>query len=141
MTKTISVHTDIENLILFDGVCNLCNGAVNFIIDRDPNARFKFASLQSDIGQAVLNELGHSTTEFDTMMLVKNGAVSSRSTAALKIAKGLNGLWPIFYALIIIPPFIRNFFYNLVSKYRYKIFGKSDQCLLPTPELKSRFIQ
>lgn len=130
-----------ENIILFDGVCNLCNGAVNFIIDHDKNGRFKFAALQSDFGQKTLKELGYNTEEFDSMILISNGKVHQKSSAALRIARYLNGLWPLLYVFIIIPPFLRHGVYNVIAKNRYKWWGKRDQCRIPTPELRQRFVE
>ncbi|KYG78721.1 thiol-disulfide oxidoreductase DCC family protein [Roseivirga echinicomitans] len=129
-----------HDILLFDGVCNLCNSSVNFIIDRDPKKHFKFAALQSDFGQAKLKELGFSQEEFDSLVLLSNGKVYRKSSAALRIAKKLKGLWPLLYIFIAIPPFIRNGVYDIIGKNRYKWFGKQDSCRMPTPELKQRFI-
>ncbi len=127
-------------IILFDGVCNLCNGAVNFIIDRDPEARFRLAALQSDVGQSILREHQLSTADFDTIVLVEGDTIFSKSTAALRISKRLSGGWPLFYMLIIIPRWFRDWVYNWVSRNRYKWFGKQEACRIPTPELRSRFL-
>ncbi|WP_020526329.1 thiol-disulfide oxidoreductase DCC family protein [Flexithrix dorotheae] len=129
-----------QKVILFDGVCNLCNSSVNFIIDRDPQAKFKFTSLQSEEGQEILNEFNLPTKDFDTIIYVENGKLYNKSSAALKIAKGLNGAWPLLYIFYFLPKFFRDFFYNIIAKNRYKWFGKEDACRIPTPELKSRFI-
>lgn len=125
-------------IILFDGVCNFCNGSVNFIIERDKKNYFKFAPLQSEIGQAFIEKFGLS--EIDSIILVENDEAFTHSTAALKIAKRLGGIWSLFYVLIIIPRFIRDFFYKLFAKYRYRLFGKKDQCMMPTPEIQERFL-
>lgn len=127
-------------IILFDGVCNLCNGAVNFIIDRDPSAHFKLAALQSKIGQDLLAKHGLSTTDFDTFVLIDGESVITRSTAALKIARKLSGAWPLFYIFIVVPKPVRDVIYNWVSRNRYRWFGKKDACRIPTPELRSRFL-
>lgn len=134
-------HT-IENkdVLLFDGVCNLCNGAVNFIIDRDPRQHFRFAALQSDFGQEKLGELGFNTEEFDSLVLLSQGKVYKKSTAALRIARKLNGLWPLLYIFMIVPPFIRHWVYDLIGKNRYRWWGKRDSCRMPTPELRQRFV-
>lgn len=129
-----------HDILLFDGVCNLCNSSVNFIIDRDPKKHFKFAALQSDFGQSKLKELGFNQEEFDSLVLLSNGKVYRKSSAALRIAKKLNGLWPLLYIFILIPPFIRHGIYDIIGKNRYKWFGKQDSCRMPTPELKQRFI-
>ncbi|MCY7361335.1 MAG: DCC1-like thiol-disulfide oxidoreductase family protein [Ignavibacteria bacterium] len=127
-------------VILFDGVCNLCNSSVNFIIDHDNNKVFKFAALQSDIGQEMLSKFNLSKDEFDSVILIDNENCYTKSTAALKIAKEFSSYWKLLYVFIIIPAFIRNFFYDLISKNRYKMFGKKDSCRMPTPELKDRFL-
>ncbi|KOF02822.1 thiol-disulfide oxidoreductase DCC family protein [Roseivirga seohaensis] len=129
-----------HDILLFDGVCNLCNSSVNFIIDRDPKKHFKFAALQSDFGQSKLKELGFNQEEFDSLVLLSKGKVYRKSSAALRIAKKLNGLWPLLYIFILIPPFIRHGIYDIIGKNRYKWFGKQDSCRMPTPELKQRFI-
>lgn len=129
------------DILLFDGVCNLCNGAVNFIIDRDPKGHFKFAALQSDFGQEKLDELGFDQEDFDSLVLLSDGKVYKKSSAALRIAKKLNGLYPLLYVFIIIPPFIRHALYDLIARNRYKWFGKRETCRMPTPELKARFVE
>jgi len=127
-------------IILFDGVCNLCNGAVNFIIARDPNVYFRLAALQSTIGQEILQKHSLNTQDFDTIVLVEGDNIYSHSTAALRIARKLCGAWPLFYAFIVIPSPIRNVIYNWISRNRYRWFGKQDTCRIPTPELRSRFL-
>lgn len=129
-----------EKIILFDGVCNLCNSSVNFIIDHDKNDVFKFASLQSDAGQELLKKFDLSTKDFDSIIFVDNGKFYTKSSAVLRIVKDFPGLWKLLYASIIIPPFIRNFIYEIIANNRYKWFGKKDSCRIPTPELKSKFL-
>jgi predicted DCC family thiol-disulfide oxidoreductase YuxK len=129
-----------HNLILFDGVCNLCNGAVNFIIDRDSKNVFRFTSLQSDIGQQILQENGLSTNHFNTFILVKNGKILQKSTAFLSVVNQLDGFWKLMNIFWLIPTFIRDFFYDIVSANRYRWFGKQESCRMPTPELKSKFL-
>lgn len=133
--------------ILFDGVCNLCNGFVNFVIDRDPGAKFKFGSLQSPEAAALLREVAPalstdptSSDAMSTVILVEDGIVYTRSSAVLRILRHLGGAWPASYGFIIIPAFIRDFVYGIISRYRYRLFGKRDVCRIPTPELKARFI-
>ncbi|CAH0996206.1 hypothetical protein EMA8858_02337 [Emticicia aquatica] len=126
--------------ILFDGVCNFCNASINFIIDRDKKGVFKFAALQSEIGQEVLNKYGLNKTDFDSIILVKDNIVYQKSDAALEIARNMDGFWKIFYVFKIIPSFLRNPIYDLVAKNRYRIFGRTDSCRMPTPELKARFL-
>lgn len=127
-------------VILFDGVCNFCDGAVNFIIARDTEAYFKFAPLQSEIGEKLMTENGIDKTVTDSVVLIEDGRVYTYSTAALRVARKLKGPWRLFYVFIFAPKFIRDFFYRLFAKYRYKMFGKKDECMLPTPEIRSRFL-
>ena len=127
-------------IILFDGVCNFCNGSVNFIIERDKKSYFKFAPLQSEIGQKLLDEYKIDKTQTDSVVLIENGEAFVRTTAALRIARKLSGAWKLFYAFIIVPSFIRDVFYKLFAKYRYKMFGKTEACMMPTPELRARFL-
>ncbi len=126
--------------ILFDGVCNLCSGFVVFTIKRDPDAKFKFASLQSNEGRNLQKEFGINPDNIKTMVLVENDNYYLKSDAVLRIFKRLDGMWFILYYLIYIPRPIRNFVYDLVAKNRYRWFGKKDVCMLPTPELKKRFL-
>jgi len=127
-------------IILFDGVCNFCNGSVNFIIDRDPEAYFKFAPLQSQVGEKLLKENGVDKIETDSVVLIEDGKVYTRTTAALRIARRLSGYWSWFYGFIVVPSFCRDIFYRLFAKYRYKMFGKQEACMLPSPEVRSRFL-
>jgi predicted DCC family thiol-disulfide oxidoreductase YuxK len=127
-------------VILFDGVCNFCNGSVNFIIERDPAGYFKFAPLQSEIGEKLLAEHGVDKAETDSVILLEDGKVYAYSTAALRIARKLNGAWKYFYGLRVVPAFVRDFFYKLFARNRYKMFGKQDACMLPTPEIRARFL-
>jgi len=127
-------------VIIFDGVCNLCSGAVQFIIKHDTKEQFQFASLQSAFGQKVLTENNLSATDLSSFILVEDGRIYTKSTGALRVAKRLNAAWPLLYGFIIVPPFLRNGIYNWVAKNRYKWFGKQESCWLPTPALKSRFI-
>lgn len=123
-------------IVLFDGVCNLCNGAVQFIIARDKHQDFRFASLQSTFGQQYQEQVG----EVDSILLVEEGQVYQKSTAALRIARKLNGLWPMLFVFIIIPPFLRDFIYDIIARNRYRWFGKKESCWLPTPDLKALFL-
>lgn len=129
-----------SGIILFDGVCNFCNSSVNFIIDRDVTNYFKFGALQSDEGQVLLRKHNQSTDSYDTLMLIEGDTLYTRSTAALRVAKKLSGLWSLFYVFIIIPKFIRDPIYNLIAKNRYKMFGKKDTCRLPTPAERAKFL-
>jgi predicted DCC family thiol-disulfide oxidoreductase YuxK len=111
---------------------------VNFIIERDKKNYFKFAPLQSEMGQKFIEKFGLS--EIDSIITIENNEAFTHSTAALKIAKNLGGFWALFYGFIIVPRFIRDFFYKLFAKYRYKLFGKKDQCMMPTPEIRDKFL-
>jgi predicted DCC family thiol-disulfide oxidoreductase YuxK len=121
-------------------VCNLCNGSVQFIIKHDKKARFHFASLQSEKGQALLRTHHLPTQEFDSVIYIRNGRYYKKSSAALYILRDLGGFWQIFFPLILVPPFLRNAIYSLIARNRYRWFGRQESCMLPTPELKSRFL-
>ena len=125
-------------VILFDGVCNFCNGSVNFIIEHDKKGFFKFAPLQSETGQKYIDKFGLS--EVDSIILVEDEQAYTHSTAALRIAKHLDGIWSLGYVFVIIPRPIRNFFYKLFAANRYRLFGKKEACMLPTPEIRQRFL-
>ena len=131
-------------VVLFDGVCNLCNAAVNFIIDRDPRGVFRFAALQSAFGERELARLGIPPPAGDpeTILLVENGRVHARSTAALRISRRLSGLWPLLALLVVVPRPVRDAVYGWVARNRYRWFGRtSDVCRVPTPELRARFLE
>lgn len=127
-------------VILFDGVCNLCNGSVLFIIKRDPKSKFYFAALQSDVGSSQLKKFGLPPAELNSVLLIKAGKLYQKSNAALEIAKHLSGLWPALYILKIVPSFLRDGVYSWIARNRYHWFGKKEACMIPTPELKSRFL-
>lgn len=127
-------------VILFDGVCNLCNGAVQFIIKRDKHGVFRFAPLQSNFGQDQLRNAGLVFSSVETIILVEDGKFYQRSDAALRISKHLSGAWPLLYSFRILPRVIRDGVYNWVARNRYRFFGKRDECMIPTPELKARFL-
>lgn len=129
-----------EPVVLFDGVCNLCNSAVQFIIKHDKKKIFRFTSLQSEAGQKILAQYNFPLKELNSFILIENNKAYDRSTGALRVAKKLHGLWPLLYGFIIIPKIFRDSIYNWVGKNRYKWFGKKDECMIPTPELKARFL-
>ena len=129
-----------HSIILFDGVCNLCNGAVRFIIKRDNKNRFLFASLQSEEGKQILEDNNFPANKSDSFLLVEDGKVYERSTAALRVLKNLSGLRSLLYGFIIVPKFIRDSVYNWIAKNRYQWFGRKDECMIPTPELKAKFL-
>ena len=128
-----------HHIILFDGVCNLCNGFVQFVIARDKRNVFKFGSLQSAKAQELLAPFHFDYGKLSTVVLLQNGTLFTQSTAALKILKDLDG-WRWTYAFIIVSPFLRDGIYKLVARYRYNIFGKRDSCMIPTAELREKFI-
>jgi predicted DCC family thiol-disulfide oxidoreductase YuxK len=127
-------------IILFDGICNLCNRSVQFVLNHDKQKIFHFASLQSNAGQRLLKEYNLSETVFNSFVLIQNGKTYLKSTAALMVAKQLGGAIKLLYAFIIVPAFIRNAIYNVIAKNRYKWFGKQESCMMPTAALQSRFL-
>jgi predicted DCC family thiol-disulfide oxidoreductase YuxK len=129
------------SIVLFDGVCNLCNGFVNFIIDRDPQQQFQFASLQSSKAATLLKGQDNKLLNLTTVVLIEGSTVYTQSTAALRIARRLRGGWPLLYGLIIVPRPLRDVIYRFIAKRRYRWFGQRDTCRIPTPELRSRFIE
>jgi predicted DCC family thiol-disulfide oxidoreductase YuxK len=130
-----------NKIILFDGVCNLCNNSVQFVIERDTDNVFKFAALQSEIGQQLAKERGIDTAVVNSIILLEPGvAYYTKSTAALKIAQSFGGAWQLTTVLEWIPENIRNWVYDYIAKNRYKWYGKKDACMIPTPDLKSKFL-
>jgi predicted DCC family thiol-disulfide oxidoreductase YuxK len=128
------------DIILFDGVCNLCNGIVQFIIKRDPQGKFIFASLQSETGRKLLEKSGLPSDEFDSIVLIRGEQYFIKSNAGLRVLKELGGIWKLFYFFRFLPLSFRDFIYDLIAGSRYRMFGKSDSCMIPTPELKARFL-
>jgi predicted DCC family thiol-disulfide oxidoreductase YuxK len=126
-------------ILLFDGVCNLCNAAVRFVIRFDAAARFQFAPLQSAVGQALLERHGLATADFDSVVLIEDGDYATKSTAALRVARQLDGPWPLLYPLIVLPERVRDRAYDVVADYRYRLFGRKDECPVPDPEIRERF--
>ena len=129
-----------ENIVIFDGVCNFCNSSVNFIIRHDPNVKFLFVTMQSKRTQKLLTQYQIDSNKTDSIVLIKNGKAFIKSGAVLEIAKGLSGIWPIFYVFKIIPSSLRNYLYDLFAARRYKLFGKKDACMIPNAELRERFL-
>jgi len=127
-------------ILLFDGECNLCNSTVQFVVKRDKKNKFLFATLQSKAGQKTLKKLSLSQKDFKSFVLLEDSNCYQKSTAALKVAKNLRNGWQLFYIFIIVPKFIRDFIYSLIAKNRYKIFGKRTECMIPTTELKAKFL-
>ena len=127
-------------IVLFDGVCNFCNGSVNFIIARDKAGYFKFSPLQSAIGKELMAKYGIDKAETDSVILIEDEKAYTLSTGALRIARKLDGIWSWGYAFIIVPRPVRDVFYKLFAKYRYRLFGRQDECMIPTPEIRARFL-
>jgi len=127
-------------IVLFDGVCNLCNESVNFIIKRDPGRRFAFAPVQSVCGQDLIDQFNVPEVGVDTFLLIKQNHCYFKSDAALEIAKDLQGAWFLLYVFKIIPRPLRDFIYGLIAKNRYRLFGKKQVCMIPSVENKGRFL-
>jgi predicted DCC family thiol-disulfide oxidoreductase YuxK len=127
-------------VILFDGVCNLCNASVLFIIDRDPRGHFAFAPLQSEYAAALLREHGRQGDALATVLLIEDGRVYDRSSAALRIARRLSGLWPLLSVFRIVPRPLRDLAYDRLARHRYRWFGRTEACRVPTPDLRNRFL-
>jgi predicted DCC family thiol-disulfide oxidoreductase YuxK len=136
--KKHSVHP--FNVILFDGVCNFCNSSINFAIKRDKNNQLKFAAMQSTAGSQLLQQYSISEKNMQSFIFIQNGIVYNRSTAALKVCTHLNGGWPLLYGFIIVPKFIRDGVYNFIAKNRYKWFGKKNECMVPSPAIRAKFL-
>ena len=128
------------NIVIFDGVCNFCNATVRWIIKHDKYNKIKFAAQQSVSGKRILDQFGLSSDELDTVVFIKQDVVYKRSDAFIQICKLLKG-FPVYFSIIrFIPRVVRDFFYKLITKYRYNIFGKKDQCMIPTAEIREKFI-
>lgn len=127
-------------IVLFDGICVFCNNSVNFIIRNDPKGKFRFVAMQSEKGQETLRQNGLPADFIDSIVLVENGRVFTHSTAALRVARELRGAWPVCYAFIVLPRFLRDWAYGLVAKNRYSLFGKKDACMVPTAAVRARFL-
>ena len=131
-----------KKIILFDGVCNLCNDSVQFIIERDKSDVFRFASLQSEVGQKLTTERGIDQEAMDSIILIEPGiAYYEKSTAALEISKHLTGGYSMLRYFSFLPEGFRNGVYDIIAKNRYKWFGKKDECMIPNPELKAKFLE
>ena len=128
-------------ILLFDGVCNLCNHSVQFCIDNDANGKIHYASLQSDIGQEYLKKFKMSGTDLTSVILVEDNRFYTKSDAPLHLVKYFDRkIWRLSAVFFIVPKFIRDAVYNYIAKNRYKWFGQQESCMLPTPELRSRFL-
>ena len=127
-------------LVIFDGVCNFCNYWVNFAAKRDRKKRLLFSPFQGKTASKILLDYNINPTTITSVILIDNGKAYSQSSAAIRICKYLDGGWKLFYILLIIPKFIRDFLYNIIARNRYKWFGKKETCMIPTPALKERFL-
>jgi len=127
-------------IILFDGLCNFCNGAINFVLKQDKKGIFRFAPLQPEAGQKLLKQYNLSTKDFESFVLIDDGKVYKKSAASLRVMNKLPWYWKEVQILWIVPSFIRNAIYDFIAKNRYKWFGKKEQCMMPTSELRSRFL-
>lgn len=128
------------NVVLFDGTCNLCHGAVQFVLRRDRRARFHFASLQSAAGRRVLAAAGAPAVLPDSLALVQDGRIAWKSDAALRIARGLRWPWPLFAVFLVVPRPLRDLVYDLVARNRHRWFGRRSSCMVPGPALRARFL-
>lgn len=129
-----------KKVIIFDGICNFCNFWVNFILDRDKKNTFLFSAVQSDSAKTLLKKYNRDSEDIDTFILITDKGCFERSTAGLLVLKELSGLWKFLFALIIIPKIIRDPVYNVIAKNRYKFFGKSEACRIPTPDERDKFL-
>ena len=131
-----------STILLFDGVCNLCNGVVLFVIDRDRAARVRFAPLQSEVARQLLDEQGLVLPpgDPDSVVLLDGGRAYTRSDAALRLAWHLDGAWPLLAIFLLVPRVVRDAAYRLVARYRYRWFGRTETCRVPTPALRERFL-
>lgn len=132
--------TNKHKIILFDGVCNLCNDSVKVVIKHDKKDVFRFSAIQSAVGVQMASEYGIDISKTDSILLIDKDKIYAKSTAALKIARHLSSGYPLLYGFMIVPNFIRNWVYDIIAKNRYKWFGRKDSCMIPTPELKNKFL-
>lgn len=129
-----------KQIILFDGICNLCNASVQYVIEHDPHNKFLFATLQGSAGIDLINKVGLSDTPINSFLLIQNNKVYNKSSAALRVARQLKGPVKLLFIFIILPPFIRNIIYDIIARNRYKWFGKSSECMVPSQEVIKRFL-
>ncbi len=129
-----------QSIILFDGVCNFCNSAVNFVIKRDKNNLIQFSPLQTEIAHELLARHKLPTEDMKSFIFIEQGKSYTQSTAALKVCRYLTGLWPLLYSFIIISHFVRDGIYKWIAKNRYKWFGQKNECMMPAQELQRKFL-
>ena len=128
-------------VVLFDGICNLCNGSVRFVIERDPHKHFQFAPLQSDSATTLIGGTANPLAMPDSIVLVDDGRLYVRSTAALRIARRLRFPWPLLWVFMAVPRPLRDWVYDVIARHRYGWFGKRDTCMVPTKEIRDRFLE
>ena len=131
---------DAAPIILFDGVCNFCAWSVRFVIERDPRGVIRFASLQSEAGRSLLRQHGLDENQSDSFVFIEDGRAFTESTAALRVCKHLSWPWRWLRVCLMLPKFLRDPFYRVIARNRYRWFGKSDSCLVPSPEIRARFL-
>jgi predicted DCC family thiol-disulfide oxidoreductase YuxK len=129
-----------EKIILFDGICNFCNASVQFIIKRDPQAQFRFASLQSEAGKKLLTKY-KIPQDMNSLIFIDGEKYYTKSSAALTVCKHLKGFWKLFYVFILVPRLLRDRFYDFIARNRYQWFGKKESCMIPTPDIRNRFLE
>lgn len=129
-----------DSILLFDGVCNLCNRVVSFVIRRDKSTRIRFAPLQSEFSAELLLQFDLDPYKTDSVVYLSRGKVYQKSSAVLHLLKDIGGGWKILYGFIVIPPFIRDFFYQLIAKNRYRLFGRKEHCMVPSDEFRVKFL-
>ncbi|MGM0875530.1 MAG: thiol-disulfide oxidoreductase DCC family protein [Bacillota bacterium] len=134
------MNTSDEPILLFDGVCHFCNHTVQFVIRHDKREKFRFAALQSSRGQELLKKFDLPTNDFDSFVMITNNTFYTKSTAALQVCLVLGGLWRILYVMKVLPMPLRDRIYTILAKNRYRWFGKEDSCMIPSPELRKRFL-
>jgi len=129
-----------DNLVLFDGVCNLCNALVQFVIRHDPKAKFRFAAIQSDIGRKIFQKYGMDTADLQTFVFISDKQVFLRSSAAIAVVSRFGGAWKMCAIFWLVPRFVRDAVYSAIARNRYRWFGRKDACMIPTPEIEKRFL-
>lgn len=134
-------HDSRHAILLFDGVCSLCNGLVNFVINRDPQGYFKLGALQSDAARPYLDAFEQDIQGLDTMVLIEDGKLYTRSTAALRVFRRLSMPWPLLYGFVFVPKALRDRIYEVIASHRYEWFGQREHCRRPTPDLRKRFVE
>ncbi len=139
-TQTTTAQDEVGPIVLFDGVCNFCEGSVRFVLERDRRAHFRFAALQSEAGRARLRRVGLSADHIEGLVVVDGSRVYTKSGAALRVARGLPGAWPLLWIFYAVPAVLRDAVYDAFATRRYRWFGRRDSCLVPSAEVRARFL-